>query len=66
MIGGGFGKNQALGRQIFSGITADEVPQLIEKVLKGYLRRREGTESFQSFALRHDLNTLQAIFTNDE
>ena len=65
-IGGGFGSNQALGRQIFNGIPADEVPQLIEKVLKGYLRRREGTESFQSFAVRHDLNTLQAIFTNDE
>ena len=65
-IGGGFGSNQALGRQIFNGIQADEVPQLIEKVLKGYLRRREGTESFQSFAMRHDLNTLQAIFTNDE
>ena len=65
-IGGGFGQNQALGRQIFSGIEAAEVPPLIEKMLKGYLRRREGTETFQSFAVRHDLNTLQAIFTNDE
>lgn len=65
-IGGGFGSNQALGRQVFSGIPAEEVPQIIEKVLKGYLRRREGSESFQSFATRHDLNTLQAIFTNDE
>ena len=65
-IGGGFGQNQAVGRQIFSGIEAEEVPQLVEKMLKGYLRRREGAETFQSFATRHDLNTLQAIFTNDE
>lgn len=65
-IGGGFGQNQAVGRQIFSGIEAEEVPQLVEKMLKGYLRRREGAETFQSFATRHNLNTLQAIFTNDE
>ena len=65
-IGGGFGSHQAVGRQVFTGIVADEVPSLVEKMLKGYLRRREGSESFQAFALRHDLNTLQAIFTNDE
>ena len=55
-----------MGRQVFTGIPAAEIPELIEKMLKGYLRRREGTESFQAFAIRHDLNTLQAIFTNDE
>jgi len=65
-IGGGFGAHQAVGRQVFTGIPAAEIPELIEKMLKGYLRRREGTESFQAFATRHDLNTLQAIFTNDE
>ena len=45
-IGGGFGQSQAIGRQIFSGIEAAEVPQLVEKMLQGYLRRREGTETF--------------------
>jgi len=30
------------------------------------LRRRRPGESFQQFASRHDLNTLQAIFSNDE
>ena len=35
-------------------------------MLKGYLRRREPGESFQRFTQRHDLNTLQAIFSNDE
>ena len=38
----------------------------LEKMLKGYLRHREPGETFQRFTGRCDLNTLQAIFTNDE
>ena len=40
--------------------------QTIEKMLQGYLRHRMPQEAFQAFTTRHDLNTLQAIFTNDE
>ena len=65
-VGGGFGANQALGRQLLSGIAFGELKESLEKVLKGYLRRREPGESFQKFTQRHDLNTLQAIFFNDE
>ena len=65
-IGGGFGANQAVGRQIFAGITANDLKPTLEKMLKGYLRRREPGETFQKFTARNDLNTLQAIFTNDE
>ncbi len=65
-VGGGFGKNQAVGRQIFSGITVNDLQPTLEKMLKGYLRRREAGETFQKFTQRHELNTLQAIFTNDE
>jgi ferredoxin-nitrite reductase len=65
-IGGGFGKHQAVGRQVFNAIPHDELPSLLEKILRGYLRRRNGPESFQSFTTRHDLNELQAIFSNEE
>jgi ferredoxin-nitrite reductase len=65
-IGGGFGANQAVGRQVFSGIAFEELKQTLEKMLKGYLRRREPAETFQKFTQRHDLNSLQAIFSNDE
>ena len=65
-IGGGFGKNQAVGRQVFSGVTANDLKPTLEKMLKGYLRRRADGETFQKFTARQDLNTLQAIFTNDE
>lgn len=65
-VGGGFGANQAVGRQIFSGVSVSDLKPTLEKMLKGYLRRRAAGESFQKFAARHDLNTLQAVFTNDE
>ena len=65
-VGGGFGANQAVGRQVFNGIAFDSLPPLIEKMLRGYLRHRGEGETFQAFTARHDLNTLQAIFSNEE
>ncbi len=65
-IGGGFGAKQAVGRQIFTGVTASDLKPTLEKMLNGYLRRRATGETFQAFTVRQDLNTLQAIFTNDE
>ena len=62
-IGGGFGKNQAVGRQIFSGVSVGELPGMIEKLLRVYLRHRAGRESFQQFSTRHDLNALQTWFS---
>jgi ferredoxin-nitrite reductase len=65
-VGGGFGDNKAIGRQIFQGITLGDLKPTLERMIQGYLRRRQPGESFQKFTLRHDLNNLQAIFTNEE
>jgi ferredoxin-nitrite reductase len=65
-VGGGFGANQAVGRQVFNAIAFDSVPPLLEKMLRGYLRHRNEGEKFQAFTARHDINTLQAIFSNEE
>jgi len=65
-VGGGFGAQQAVGRQVFTGVAFEDLKLTLEKMLKGYLRRRNEGESFQAFTTRHDLNTLQAIFSNDE
>ena len=34
--------------------------------LRAYLRHRQGKESFQSFATRHEVKSLQEIFSNEE
>ena len=65
-VGGGFGKYQALGRQVFAGVSASELPATVEKMLRAYQKHRTGKETFLQFSTRHDLNALQVIFTNEE
>ncbi len=65
-VGGGFGANRAVGRQVFKGVPEGEIKSTVENMLRGYLRHREDSESFQSFCNRHDLNALQGIFSNGE
>jgi ferredoxin-nitrite reductase len=61
-IGGGFGTRQAVGREIFRGVSAEELNPLVEKILLAYLKNRAAGESFQAFSTRHDLNALQTLF----
>jgi ferredoxin-nitrite reductase len=62
-VGGGFAKNQAVGRQVFSGVTAQELPGVIEKMLRTYLKHRTGkAETFQQFSTRHEVGKLQELF----
>lgn len=62
-VGGGFGKSQAVGRQIFAGVRAAELPATIETLLRVYLKHRTGRESFQQFTTRHELGKLQELFS---
>lgn len=65
LVGGGFGKNQALGRQLLAGVHAAELSETVERILRMYLKHRAGRESFQQFSTRHDLNTLQTLYSNE-
>ncbi len=64
-VGGGFGKQQAVGRQVFAGVIASELPALIEKMLRGYLRHRDARETFLAFSTRHEVGKLQEVFSNE-
>jgi ferredoxin-nitrite reductase len=60
-VGGGFAKNQAVGRQVFSGVTAQELPGTIEKMLRTYLKHRTGkAETFQQFSTRHEVGSCRS------
>jgi ferredoxin-nitrite reductase len=63
-FGGGSGFEQQLGRQVFHGVPFSELPALLEKVLKIYLERRSGHETFIQFVTRHEVKQLQEIFSN--
>ncbi len=58
--GGGFGDRRGLGREILRDIPADEVPHVLERLLRAYLERRASPEeSFQGFAKRHGAEALR-------
>ncbi len=63
-FGGRAGFEQQLGKQVFHGVAFSELPALLEKVMKIYLERRSGNETFIQFVTRHEVNRLQEIFSN--
>ena len=65
-VGGGFGADQALGRQVFQGISFAELKPTLERMLKGYLRHRQPGERYQAFTQRHDPNQLQVLFSAED
>ena len=64
-VGGGFGKYQAVGRQVFNGVAAGDLPVTIERMLRAYLQHRVGKETFLAFSTRHEVGKLQELFSNE-
>ncbi len=65
-VGGGFGQDQAVAREIYKGVPFADLKPTVEKMLRGYLKRREGGESFQAFTRRVDMDTLKTLFSQEE
>jgi ferredoxin-nitrite reductase len=63
VLGGGWGHEQAVGKEVFKAIPFDELPALLERVLTVYLERRQAGEAFHEFVRRHELGALQEMFT---
>lgn len=63
-VGGGFGENRRIGRQIFSGVPFESLGTTLEAMLKAYLANRNEGESFHAFCNRHTVGQLQEVFSN--
>jgi ferredoxin-nitrite reductase len=65
-VGGGFGPDATLAREIFRDVQATAVPTTIECMLKAYLARRVShEETFAAFTRRHDLEALKTMFATE-
>jgi ferredoxin-nitrite reductase len=65
-VGGGFGIDAALGREIYRDVKAQDAPRVIEGMLKGYLAHRVAhDETFLTFSRRHEIDALKAMFAGE-
>ena len=61
LVGGGFGPDAAVGREMFRDVKIEDCPRVVERMLKAYLWHREGTETFLAFTRRHEIADLKAM-----
>ena len=58
-LGGGYGEQRAIGREIYKNIPANEVPPKIEQMLLAYLaNRHDDEETFREFTRRFEIQDL--------
>ena len=62
-VGGGYGADQSIGREIFRSVSATDVPYVVEAMVRAYLERRDNSEqSFNDFVRRHPSEVLKEWF----
>jgi ferredoxin-nitrite reductase len=60
-VGGGFGADAGIGREIYRDVKVEDCPRLVERMLKAYLANRAGSETFLEFSRRTDVAALRAM-----
>ena len=64
-LGGGYGPDQDIGREVYRDVKAEDAPGVIERMLRGYLAGRLGPdESFREFTKRYSTEQLKDVFAS--
>jgi ferredoxin-nitrite reductase len=64
-VGGGYGQWQAIGRELYRDVKSDDAPQLIERMLRGYVaHRQDDEECFHDFVARNETTQLLEWFNS--
>ena len=62
-LGGGYGDDQAIGREVHRSVVADDLPKVVERMIRSYLERRDSPdESFNAFVRKHPTDVLKTWF----
>lgn len=62
LVGGGYGVDGKMARELFTNVKSDDAPRVVEHILKSYMANRSSDEeTFVAFASRHDIDTLKSM-----
>ena len=60
-VGGGFGADAAIARELYRDVKAEDAPVVVERLLKSWLAHRRDGEAFAHFTRRMDPEALKAL-----
>lgn len=61
-VGGGFGADAGIARELYRDIRVEGCPRLVERILAAYVEHRAGAdETFLAFTRRHEVPALKAM-----
>ncbi|MGN6284685.1 MAG: NirA family protein [Afipia sp.] len=61
-VGGGFGPDATIGRELYRDVKAEEAPATVERVLRAYMSHRAAAhETFLDFCRRHEIEDLRKL-----
>jgi ferredoxin-nitrite reductase len=60
-VGGGFGPDAGIARELYRDVKVEDCPQSVERILRAYLAGRSGEETFLAFTRRHEIGALKAM-----
>lgn len=61
-VGGGFGADGTIARELVQNIKAEDAPKTVEQILNAYIANRASSEeTFIKFAGRHDIDDLKRM-----
>jgi ferredoxin-nitrite reductase len=64
-VGGGYGTQQHIGREMYRSVAATDAPRVIEKMLRAFLDHRHSPDDdFNAFVRRHSTEQLKEWFDN--
>ncbi|WP_375461156.1 NirA family protein [uncultured Enterovirga sp.] len=62
VVGGGFADDPAIGRELWTGVTAEESPERVEAILRAYLAHRTGPgEGVAAWTRRYEIEVLRGL-----
>ena len=61
-VGGGYGVDGAIARELYQNVKAEDAPKTVEHILKAYVSNRTSPdETFVSFAKRNDVEAIKQM-----